>query len=327
MKAFRYLRPASVEEAVKTSTPETAMLKAGGMDLLDLMKERVLTPDDVVQVPAVPERVRRVMTGPDGMLLVGALVTLAELAEAMAGPLPEVAHAASLAASPQIRHRATVGGNLCQHTRCGYFRLLSMPCWKRGDKECPVLQEGGVQENAGIFSNGSCACAHPASLPPVFAALDSLVMIQGAKLERTIPIADLYAPPKRGKLTDTTLAAGEVLTRVLIPPQGDAQLGYSEIRQKEAFDWPLVSAAARVVLRGGKIAAANIWLGSVAPTPHRAVAAEKALMGKPFDDATIQMAAAAVADGATPLPGNSYKAELATVAVKRALLRAAGRTK
>ncbi len=328
MKAFRYVRPASVAAASELARGG-ATVKAGGSDLLDRMKERIATPDDVValnETPADPTLHSIVKDG--DVLRVGALVTLAEIAASkeIGALYPALAEASTQAASPQVRHRATLGGNLAQHTRCGYYRLASFPCWKRGDDACPVLADGAVQDEAGIFGNDSCASAHPASLPPVLGAIGARVVIaQGEKLEER-PFDALWRAPEQGVEADVALAPGDIIAAVVLPkPATGRTVAYEDVRQKAAFDWALASCAVGVTIVAGKITEASIWLGSVAPTPHRAAAAEKALVGATLSDGAIQKAADAAVADATPLAGNRYKVDLVKVVVRRALLRAAGR--
>lgn len=328
MKAFRYERPTSLESALAALAAGDALLKANGLDVLDRMKERVDEPSRVVTLVDVPG-LAAIERKSDGTLSVGAMATLAAVAESkdVRDGCPALAEAAGQAASPQLRTRATVGGNLAQHTRCGYYRMRSFPCFKRGDERCPVLAPGAVQETAGVFGISACASANPSSLAPVVGAAGGTVVVRGAKGERRLALADLYEGPKQGKASDTTLGPADVIVRVEFPAfgAGDRQ-AYEEVRQRASFDWALVSCA--VGFTGGEtgVKSARIWLGSVAPSPWRAEAAEKALVGKPFSEASAAAAAAAAAAGATPLPGNAYKVDLVKVVVRRALAAAWTRT-
>jgi xanthine dehydrogenase YagS FAD-binding subunit len=321
VKAFAFVRPRSLEEA-SSAVDATSVLKASGIDLLDRMKERVDEPSRVVALLDVPGL--RSIEAHDDRIRIGALVTLAELAasDPVRRRLPSLAEAAGLAASPQLRHRATVGGNLAQHTRCGYYRHRSFPCFKRGDASCPVLADGAVQETAGVFGNGACASAHPSSLAPVFGTLDATVVVHGKDGERRVPFEELWQEPVQGKASDTTLAPGDVIVAVESSWHSGARFGYHEVRQKAAFDWALVSAAVRVEGGDPAVNVARVWLGSVAPTPWRAKAAEKALFGSRWTEDLARGAATAAVEGATPLAGNAYKTRLVEVAVRRALLAA-----
>ncbi len=333
MKAFRYDRPATIEAAVRALEGGGAVLKANGIDLLDRMKERVDEPDRVVTLVDVPgldgvERTR------EGGLRVGAMATFARIAESpdARALAPALAQAAASAASPQLRSRATLGGSLGQHTRCGYYRLKSFPCFKRGDPSCPVLAPGGVQDNAGLFGIEFCACAHPSSLAPALGAAGATVVVRGPQGERAMTMGALYEAPSRGKASDTTLGPAEVIERVEVPGLGEGEReAFYEVRQRAQFDWALVAAAVWWRVEKGRVADARVWLGAVAPTPIASSAAREALVGReagdgPLPEAAVEAAGEAAAVGATPLPGNAYKVDLVKVAVKRALrLAGAGR--
>jgi len=334
VKSFRYVRPNDVAGAAKHGASADAVMKAGGIDVLDRLKERVDEPDRVVALLSLGDPALRAIDVGAGTLRIGAFATLSDVAASVvvrthAAPL---AQAAGLAASLQIRNRATVGGNLLQRTRCGYFRIRSFPCRRRGDDACPVLKDGAVQESAGIFDNAKCASAHPASLPPVFGALGATVHVRRATgATDDLPFGDLYVPPRKGQHSDASLEPGDIITALSLPAlTGSDVAAYEEVRQKAAFDWALVSAAVKVSWNGEVFAKkvaekASVWLGSVAPTPYRAKAAEAAILNKSLTDAVIAKASEAAAAGARPLDGNKYKVHLVKVAVRRALLRAAGR--
>jgi xanthine dehydrogenase YagS FAD-binding subunit len=325
VKAFRYERPTTVAAVVEAMAGGGALLKASGIDVLDRMKERVDEPARVVTLIDVPG-LDGIERAPEGGLRLGAMTTLAALAASadVRALLPTLAEAAGLAASPALRNRATLGGNLAQQTRCGYFRMKSFACFKRGDAICPVLVKGGVQDNAGIFGIQSCGCAHPSSVAPVLGAAGAMALVLGAKGERRVPFGELYAPPVNGKASDLSLAPDEVIVRIDVPPiaLGAERVGYAEIRQKQAFDWPLVTCAVWFVGGESAVKDARVWLGSVAPSPWRSEAAEKALVGKAFSASLAATAGEAAVTGATPLDGNAYKVDLVQVAVKRALMAA-----
>lgn len=333
MKAFSYLRAESLTAASRAAA-DGATLKAGGIDLLDRLKERVDAPDAVVALLESPDdTARRIGLREDGSLWIGAFATLSQIAThaGVRKALPALAEAAGHAASFQIRNRATLGGNLAQHTRCGYYRHASFPCFKRGSAACPVRADGAVQDTAGIFGNQACACAHPSSLAPVLAAAGGRVTVRAAgkdnkPADRELAFGELFAPPARGRRSDTVLAPGDVLVGVAVTPDGPTTAtGYAEVRQKAAFDWALASCAVRLTKGSDGIASAAVWFGSLAPTPHRSTEAETALAGRAPSVATYDAAGAKAVEGATPLPGNVYKRELAKVVLRRAAESAASR--
>lgn len=325
MKAFAYIRPRDTEQAAKAlAETEGALIKASGIDLLDRMKERVDEPEVLVGLVDV-EAFDAIEVEEGGGIRIGAGTTLAQLAASpvVARFLPSLAHAAELAASPQLRTRATVGGNLGQHTRCGYYRHKSFPCLKRGGDHCPVQKPGGVQDTAAIFQNGTCASAHPSSLAPVFGSLDAVLQVRRGDAVREVPFAEAWAPPQAGRASDLVFDRQDLIEAVRVPERAEPQrLGFAEVRQMAAFDWALASCAVRLVADGDRITEARVWLGSVAPTPLRAEAAEKALLGKAFTEARARAAGEAAVTTASPLPGNGYKVQLTKVVVRRALMQA-----
>jgi xanthine dehydrogenase YagS FAD-binding subunit len=322
VKSFAYVRPKTIEGVV-TALGEASTLKANGLDLLDRMKERVDEPRFLVALVDVPA-MDRIDVEPSGVRI-GAMATLAAIAESepLRKACPALVEAAGEAASPQLRNRATVGGNLAQHTRCGYYRHKSFPCWKRGSDSCPVLADGAVQETAAIFGNGSCASAHPSSLAPVLLAAGATAVVRGKQGPREVALADLYESPKKGKASDVVLAPDELIAQVGF--RAAPRSAFVEVRRRAAFDWALVSCAAAIEEKDGKVSVARIFLGSVAPTPWHAKAAEEVLVGKPFSPELAAKAGEAAATGATPLPGNRYKVDLVKVVVRRALLAAHAR--
>lgn len=329
MKAFTFVRPSNLADASTAVSTPGSVVKAGGIDLLDRMKERIDEPERVVWLQgAVPDMENVASENSGDWLTLHAMTTLAELAASadVKAACPALAEAAGLAASPQIRVRATLGGNLLQHSRCGYYRHRSFPCLKRGDDHCPVLVDGAVQDNAAIFGNEACASAHPSSLAPVLCALDAVpfatTKLGASRLRsRTTKLWELFEKPKRGVAADIPLPAGALLLAMLLPRRTGRRAVYEEIRQKAAFDWALVSCCVRVDMDGDKVKDAGVWLGSVAPAPWHAEAAENALVGKTLTDDVIRAAADAAVTGATPLPGNAYKVDLVKVVVRRALER------
>src|SRR5262249_11196701 len=151
---------------------------------------------------------------------------------------PTLSEAAGLAASPALRNRATLGGNLGQHTRCGYYRMTSFHCLRRGDHDCPVRLPSGVQETAGIFADMPCAGAHPPSLAAVLGSVGAAAVVVGEKGERRVAFDALWASVERGRRSDLALEPGEVIAHVEIPAisLGNERVGYAEVRQKAAFD-------------------------------------------------------------------------------------------
>ncbi len=331
MKSFQFVRPQD-EVGVSASLGDASQLKANGVDLLDMLKERVVQPERVVSLIDV-EGLNAIRVEDDGRIVLGSMITLHQLAtdKSIASFLPSLQHAAAQSASLQIRTRATLGGNMGQHPRCGYFRHASMPCLRRGDDVCPVQKEGGVQEGAGIFNNSVCASGHPSSLAPVLGSLDAVAHVQGPENVRDVEFESLWAEPKKGVMGDLALKPGEWISSFTIPARGSQQsTAYEEVRQMAAFDWAQASCAVRLESGATKeagVASVNdvrIWFGSLAPTPVRSTEAEKVLLAGGLSKSSITQAEEAAVKSATPIHGDDFKVKLARVVLRRALMKAGG---
>jgi xanthine dehydrogenase YagS FAD-binding subunit len=262
---------------------------------------------------------------------IGAGVKLTDIAESrlLAG-YPALTAAAGQVAGPQIRNMATLGGNLCQRNRCWYFRDEHVHCLLKGGRKC-FAQEGENQYHA-IFTQGHpCVIVNPSSLAPPLIALGAVARIVGPKGERELPLEKFYQAPVKDTQREHVLAPNEILVSVrfgaaALPAGAVFRNASYEVRQKETSDWPLVQAAvAYHVERGGNVAkGVRVALGHVAPTPLLSESAAKALEGKPLSEEAAKAAGEAAAEGARPLSQNEYKVQQLKVAVKRAVLLAAG---
>lgn len=329
MNRFEWVDATRVESAL-ARLQGGAAVKAGGVDLLDLMKERVATPPRVVNVRNVP--------GLDGVsgdattgLRLGPLVTLARLAAdpLVRGLAPALAEAAGRAATPQVRNVATLGGNLLQRPRCWYFRAdpaEQAPCRKRGGDACFAVE--GQHATHAVFGNGTCAIVHPSSTAVPLVALGATVELTGPKGARTLLLEEFFTTPEEDVTRECSIAADELITAVQVAPWATSpavRSAYVKHAEKESFDWPLADVAVVLVLApGGVCERASVVLGAAAPVPWRAREAEAALVGKRVDEGVARAAARAALAGATPLPGNAYKLPVFEVIVRRALLAAAG---
>jgi xanthine dehydrogenase YagS FAD-binding subunit len=324
MQAFEYARPRSTQEAVHLlgGTGGDAAALAGGTDLLSLMKDGVATPNRLVSLQHLTEMKGIYFRGESGLRL-GALATLEELMDnaAVREHYPALVEAADGVRSPQIRSTGTVGGDLCQRPRCWYYRagygLLATYNGK------PLVPEGDNRYHAILGNSGPAYFVSPSSLAPILIALDATVRIHGQQGPREMTVKDFFVTPQREGELEHALRPGEILTEILVPHPGDAKMAVYEVRQKEALDWPLAAAAVVLKGQGGTVESARVVLGQVAPVPWPAPEAEEALRGKSIDDDTAWEAGKAALSKATPLSKNAYKVQLARVAVKRAILRAA----
>jgi len=320
MNSFEYANPSTVQEAVGLLGAKwgQADVLAGGTDQISLMKDYLHTPKRVVNIKNIKE-LEGITKTADG-LRIGALVTMDELAKNadVRGEYKSLADAAAGIPSPQIRHMGTVGGDLCQRPRCWYYRqgfgLLAM-------KDGKSLVPDGENKYHAIFGGGPAYFVSASSLGPALIALNAKVKLVGPKGPREVPVAKFFVAPKDDASREIALQPNEILTEIVIPAAAVRSATY-EVRQKEALDWPLATAAVALTMKGNTVASAKIVLGHVAPTPYEAAAAEKALVGKTITAATAEAAGKAAVAEAQPLSQNAYKVTLAKVAVKRALLDA-----
>jgi len=318
MRNFAYVLPQTLEQAGAAAKDKGAVLKAGGIDLLDMMKSEIITPPRLVNLLTVKDPALRAISAKDDGLHVGALVTLAELAASVEAP-PVLAHAAGAAATPQIRNVATVGGNIAQRPRCWYFRSPTFPCSRKGGNTC-YAQKGENKYHA-LFDNGDCAVVHGSSLSAPLVALDATVVTT----KRKIPIEQFFVPTTKDITREHVLEPGEIITEIVVPQAARGwKNAYREAGERESQDWALVSASVALQVAGGKVSAARVVLGAVAAVPHRAAEAEQALAGKPITAQNALAAAEAAFAKATPMADNGYKVPLGKTILKRAILAAAG---
>jgi xanthine dehydrogenase YagS FAD-binding subunit len=331
MKNFTYYRPKSAEDAVGLldSSWGTTELLAGGTDLLDLQKEYIAQPDKVVSIAAIPDLAE--IREADSAYVIGAGAKLAAIAEHpdLRKHFPALTTAAGDIGGPQIRNMGTLGGNLCQRNRCWYFRDEHVHCLLKGGDKCYALD--GENRYHAVFTQGhKCVIVNPSTLAPGLIALGATVEILGPKGPRSIDLAKFFYAPSSGTEREHVLTPNEIVLRVTIPKAEVSKLNANasyEVRHKQSYDWPLVQAAVAFNVDGGKTTKVNIVLGHVSPTPHIAMDAAKTLEGKEVTDATAAAAGKAAAEGAKPLAQNGYKTKLIEVAVKRAILTAAGHKK
>jgi xanthine dehydrogenase YagS FAD-binding subunit len=323
VKAFAYVNPANEKEAVAALSPvfEQSAPIGGGQDLLARMKDYVTQPERLVNVKvALDSRVAPA----NGGLRIGAAVRMVDLAEnaEVARMYPAISAAAIEVGTPQIRNQATVGGNLNQRPRCWYYRNEEFVCFKKGGNTCFSIT--GENQFHAIFGGGPSFIVHPSSLAVPMSAYGATFRLAGPKGERMVAASDYFTLPTKNVRTENVLAPDELLTHVILPAPGDVKSGHYEVRYKASHDWPIAFATVLVRLHGSTVQSARVVLGAVAPIPWRSRPAEEALAGKTITEATADAAAEAALKDARPLSQNAYKIQVARVAVKRAILRAAG---
>jgi len=317
---FTYVRPTSLRQAINELSAPGTFLHAGGTDLLGCLRDGVLPAKKVVAISGLSE-LRGINTRRNGGVRIGALTTLAEIAEndAIRREYAVLAEAAASAASPQLRNQGTIGGNICQRPRCWYFRG-DFHCLRKGGDRCYAVN--GENQYHCIFGGSGCFIVHPSDTAPALVALEAQVRIANPRGSRTIPMETFFVLPEKNPIRENVLAENEIVTEILLPPPvADLRSTYRKVRARGAWDFALVGVAAAVAHpRTGPASIARIVLSGVAPIPWRSLPAEKALEGRRLEADSARDAAAAAAQGAQPLEENRYKVALVRGVVEEALL-------
>jgi xanthine dehydrogenase YagS FAD-binding subunit len=311
VRPFRYERPVDAAAAVAllAGSPRARFL-GGGTNLVDLMRLGVEEPDLLVDVSGLPYD--RIETSAGGGLRIGAAVRNSDLASdrLVRERYPVLAEALLDGASGQLRNLATVGGNLLQRTRCRYFQDVTKPCNKRDPGSgCPA-REGEHRNLALLGWSERCVATHPSDMAVALAALDAQVQVLGPDGARTIPFPELHRLVGDDPARDTTLAHGELITAIDLPPlPAGTRSAYRKVRDRASYAYALVSVAAVVTDDGVRLA-----LGGVAHAPWRATRAEELLRGRPLTDDAVRAAMDAELAAAQPQPGigggNGFKIPL-----------------
>ena len=326
MKNFDYVQARTADEAATAALQPGAVLKGAGIDLLERVKEGVTKPSALVNLLGVKDLAGIKQEG--DRIRIGALATLADV-EANDGLRKSAAclvEAAGGAATPQVRNRATVGGNLCQRPRCWYFRNETYECARKSGTLCYALE--GENKYHAIFGNSACCVVHPSNLAPAFWALDATLHVVSPTEPKAsdIEIGKFWVTPEQDITRENVLKPGQVVTAVSfrVPGAGMGTAFY-ETREKDSFDWALASAACRLTVRNGVVTEARVVVSGVAPVPMRLEAVESAVVGKQMSAEAAKAAGQAAGKGATPLRDNAYKVQHLAVCVARALQAAAKR--
>jgi xanthine dehydrogenase YagS FAD-binding subunit len=326
VRPFAFTRPSSIDEVLalledpaeaKENGPRPL---AGGTDLLTLMKADLYAPERLIDIKRLAELDNRILEEeePSG-LTIGALTTLAQLEEdpRVRTRYPALAQAAALAATPQLRHVATIGGNLLQRPRCWYFRNPRIPCWLKGGDDCPARV--GQNQLHALFDVSPCVAVHPSDPATALVALDGSVRLRGTAGVRELSVAELFASPTHERRTETIIQSDELIVSLRIPTRPGGHSTYLKAMERKVWAFALAGVATAIELDGDRIVDARVVLGGVAPIPWRSTAAENILTGENVSDEVIARAAEAALDGAQPLAHNGYKTPLAQALVRRAL--------
>ena len=334
MRPFAYQRatdPSSAVQALAAAaaannpqTEATVQPLAGGTTLIDLMKLDVMRPSVVVDINPLAGAWSEINLD-GGNLKLGALARMSDVAAnaEIRRNYPLVADALQLAASPQLRNMASLGGNVMQRTRCTYFRDVSYDnCNKRNPGSGCAALEGFNRTHAVLGTGEQCIATYPGDFAQALIALDATVEITGKSGIRSIPFAELHKPPGDSPQIETTLAAGELISGFIIPGRWPRSV-YLKARDRQSYEFALASAAVALDVEDGVVRDARVALGGVATIPWRAREAEALIKGQKFDDALAQRMADAAFAGARPRKHNAFKIALGKRVVARALHHAA----
>ncbi len=316
MKNFTYVRTESVADTVRQS----GTLIAGGTNLVDRLKVFLDEPNQLIDISRLP--LKQIEKTPEGGLRLGALATNTQVADhaEVRAQYPFLSRAILSGASQQIRNMATVAGNLMQRTRCPYYYDTAFACNKRQPGTgCPAAQ-GHNRMHAILGASDQCVAVHPSDMCVPLAALGAVVTVEGPKGKRQVPFAEFHRLPGSTPNVDNSLAAGELITAVVLPPVPFAASGvYLKLRDRASYAFALISVAAALEMKNGKIQQGRLALGGVAHKPWRSTEAEGFLQGKAAEASTFEKAAEIALQGAKPLKHNAFKVDMAKRAIRRAL--------
>ncbi len=319
MRNFSLARPRDVTAAMAGHGPDGAYM-AGGTDLMQLMKDDVAAPARIVDIEAgvLPDAVMAA----GGGLRIGAAAKMSDVAAhpAVERDYPVVAQALLASASPQVRNMASIGGNLLQRTRCGYFRDTGFPCNKRvPGSGCPAVA-GENRPHAILGGSAECVATNASDLAVALVATDATLELHGPQGMRSVPLVDFHVLPGDSPQRETVLRPGELIVAVMLPQAAWLRRSaYLKVRDRATFEWAVVSAAVALDVEAGRIRDARVALGGVGTKPWRAPAAEAALRGQLAEAASFAAAARVAVQDARPLRENGFKVVLAQRAMTRAL--------
>src|SRR5919201_5231825 len=321
LPAFELFQPTSVNDAVQLLDRyrDDYWVLAGGLDSMDWLKDRLRKPRYVIDLSRIPDLVG--IKDANGGVEIGAGTPLSEVVRhaEVREKFGLLAEAASLVASPQIRNQGTLGGNVSQDTRCWYYRS-GWSCYRAGGNICYADTPTAINREHAILGADRCVAVHPSDTAPALIALDAKLVIRSLRGERVVDAEDYFVGPEIDITRMNVLRPGELLTAIRVPATwAGAQFYFEKVRDRNVWDFPLVNVASALKFSNGKIDAARLVVGAVAATPKRLANVETAIVGKPRDEATADMAGKKGGEGAVTLPDNGYKMPPMRNLVKRAI--------
>lgn len=317
---FTYVRPSSLQEAVRQLSSDDSKICAGGSDLLGCLRDEVFDCSKVVSISGL-NVLRGVERTRDGGLRIGALTRIAEVAQnpTVQEFYPVLSQAASEVASPQLRNQGTLGGNLCQRPRCWYYRG-EFHCRRKGGSTCYAM--AGENQYHCVLGGSGCYIVHPSDTAPALLALGASVEISGPNGSRTLSLDEFFVPPSTDIQRENVLGTNEIVTHVLVPaPQPGLRSSYRKVRARGSWDFALAGVALALTFDGDQVTGGRVVLSGAAPTPWRSHDVEEVITGRTIDAATALEAADAAMRDAVPLKRNAYKIPLFKGVIREELLR------
>jgi xanthine dehydrogenase YagS FAD-binding subunit len=326
MKPFQHIRARNAQQAVELLQQhgQQARILAGGSEILMRMKQGQLAPEYLISLRQVPS-LRLISHYLHSNLEIGAFTTLQQIADhpVISSRFSALSEAAQSIGSPQLRHRATIAGNLLQHCRCPYY-LEHFNCVKKGGATCPA--KTGDARLLSIFDTGACKAVHPSDLATALASLNASVVLNGPRQERSIKLSAFLITPKENLTQDNRLEPGEVITKIVVPEvDSGTRSAFRKMTVRSRNDHALVSVAVALSPESDTVRTARMYLGGAASIPWRAESAELYLRHNPLTEDTIQQAAVLALAGAAPIlttetqVGNEYKVQMAKAMIHDAL--------
>jgi xanthine dehydrogenase YagS FAD-binding subunit len=324
MNRFSIADCTSVEAAL-SQLNGGAVVKAGGVDLLDRMKDGIAQPTRLVNIRNVASL--RGIQETDKGLTIGPLTTLAEVSDhpVIREHYQILSDACGHAATPHIRNMATVGGNLLQHVQCWYYRSSDFQCIRKGKELCFAFE--GLNQYHAIMEYGGCPSVAPSSAAVALLGLGATVELTSAhRGKRTVGIRELYVVPDANPTKFNVVEPDELITAIYVPkPAAGTRSAYQKYGEKESFDWAIADAGVVLEMEGDTCRRAVVTMSAASPVIRRSPQAEAALAGKPITEETARAAGRVAIEGAQALSANAYKLDLFPVAVYRTILLAAGK--
>ena len=312
---------ATVSSVMSKEKNATSIIKSGGIDVMDLMKEGLIDPEKIVNIRNIPG-LDKIEYDPKNGLRLGANSTLSSIEnnKDIKENYLALHQAVSKAATPQLRNMSTIGGNLGQRTRCWYFRSVDHPCFRKGGITC--YAQNGENEYHAIMNNGSCASVHASSIATALMAFGATIEVVSTDGEiKEIPIEEFFVTPYEDINKENVLKKGEIITAVTLPSSKKIKSYYIKQGARASYDWAIADVAVVLELSGKKCKNAKIVLGAASPVPVRSESAENILVNNGISENSAIKAAEASMEKATPLEKNGYKVTIFKSILKRAILK------